>query len=100
MSNKSLDESLDEILEESLEEILDEDSGIIKIDLEDNVMKDLIEIYINLNMTKESMLVFNENVDNHGMMHAAALALRNEAIIEAVKQGIEHEKQKKAAEEE
>jgi len=71
----------------------------IEIDLDDGIINDLIALYINENMDSASVDVFNANVENHGIYHASALAIRNQAILEGIKFGIEEDKKRKVKEE-
>lgn len=61
----------------------------IQVDLNNDTIRELIEVYIRENMSDASYELFK--MDNNGFMIAAANALRNEAIVVAVKEGMKHD---------
>lgn len=61
----------------------------IDLDLDNDTVEALINIYIRENMSSASYSVYKEEVN--GFMIAAAKAIQNEAIVTAVKVGMEYD---------
>jgi hypothetical protein len=61
----------------------------IEVNLDNDIVKDLIDIYIRDNMSNATYELFKQ--DNNGFMIAAAKALRNEAITEAMLLGMKND---------
>jgi len=62
----------------------------IELDLSDDEVKELIDIYIRNNFTKESYSLYKDNPN--GYMIASAIALRNEAIVSIVEEALNYDK--------
>lgn len=61
----------------------------VELELDNDIIRDLIEIYIKENMSNASYQIFK--LDNNGFMIAAANAVRNEAIVVAITEGMKHD---------
>lgn len=61
----------------------------VAVNMDDDTVRDLIDIYIKETMSNASYEVFKR--DNNGFMVAAAKALRNEAVLDAILEGMKND---------
>jgi len=61
----------------------------LEIDLDDVLIEDLLNIYIRTHMTSGSYEIFQREKEHQLILDAAAKAVLNEAIVEAIKIGME-----------
>jgi len=61
----------------------------IDIELDNDTIKELLDIYIRENMSSGSYEVFKMN--KNGFMLAAIAALKNEAIVTAITEGLKYD---------